>query len=62
MDHITISVKLPRVNRDDAQAALDAMEEIFDDYELPDDARQTLWENYHTFASDVLTAHHQPSR
>lgn len=53
-DLIRVSVKLPRVTKDDSQAALDAMEDIFDDYELPDDKRLALWEHYRTFASDVL--------
>jgi hypothetical protein len=36
---VTVSVRLPRVTKDDCQAAIDAMEEICDAYELPDDAR-----------------------
>ena len=30
------------------------MEEIFNEYDVPDDTRQLLWEYYRVFASDVL--------
>jgi hypothetical protein len=53
-DVITVSVRLRRVTKEDCQAAIDAMESIFDEYELADDARMALWEHYQTFASDVL--------
>jgi hypothetical protein len=53
-DFVTITVKLPRVSKDEAQAAVEAMECVFDEYELPDDARLALWDHYQTLASDVL--------
>jgi len=51
---VTVSVRLHRVTKDDCQAAIDAIESIFDEYEVPDNARMALWEHYQTFASDVL--------
>jgi hypothetical protein len=53
-DYITKSVRLASVAREDGQTALDQMEDIFDEYGVPDDARQSLWEIYQVFASDVL--------
>lgn len=49
-----VSVRLQNVTKDDAQNALDAMEDIFDDYNLPDEIRLQLWEHYQTFASELL--------
>ena len=54
MDYTTISVRLRRVKKDDAQSAVDAMEDIFDEYEIPDETRLELWEQYQTLASDAL--------
>jgi len=53
-DLVTVTVRLKRVTKDDAQAAVDSMEGIFDEYELPDETRLELWEHYQTLASDVL--------
>jgi hypothetical protein len=53
-DYINVSVRLRRVTKDDAQNALDAMEDIFDKYDIPDETRLELWERYQTFACDVL--------
>jgi hypothetical protein len=47
-------VRLADVTKDDAQAALDAMEDIYEEYEIPDEIRLQLWEHYQTFASDIL--------
>jgi len=47
-------VKLQEVTKDDAQDALDTMQDIFDEHGLEDDARLKLWELYQTFASDIL--------
>lgn len=54
METVTVSVRLRRVTKDDAQAALDSMEEIFNEYDIPDETRLSLWQYYHIFASDVL--------
>lgn len=54
MDTIELSVRLIRVTKDDGQKALDAMEEIFDEYNIPDETRMMLWEAYQVFASDIL--------
>ena len=54
MDTITVSVRLCRVTKDDAQLALNAIEDIFDEYEVPDETRLELWENFQTLASDAL--------
>jgi hypothetical protein len=54
MEIVNVSVRLHRVTKDDAQNALDAMQDIFDEYEIPDETRLKLWEHYQTFASDVL--------
>ena len=54
METVNVSVRLRRVTKDEAQAALDAMEDIFDEYDLPDETRLALWEHYQIFASDVL--------
>jgi hypothetical protein len=51
---VTISVRLPRVSKDDAQAAVDAIESIFDEYEVSDTARLELWDHYQTIASEAL--------
>jgi len=48
------NVRLRRVTKDEAQAALDAMEDIFDEFDLPDETRLALWGHYQTFATDVL--------
>jgi hypothetical protein len=50
----TFTVRLQRVTKDDAQYAVDSMEEIFDEYDIPDETRLSLWEYYQIFASDVL--------
>jgi hypothetical protein len=47
-------VRLIRVTKDDAQYAINSMEEIFDEYDIPDETRLSLWEYYRIFASDVL--------
>jgi len=39
---VTVSVRLHRVTKDDCQAAIDAMESIFDEYEIPDNVRMGL--------------------
>ena len=54
MNTITVSVRLCRVTKDDAQHAPDAMEGIFDEYEVPDELRLELWEHFSTLASDAL--------
>ena len=54
MDYVNISVRLRSVTKDDAQRALDAMEDVFDKYDIPDETRLELWEYFQTFASDVL--------
>jgi hypothetical protein len=51
---ITKQVRLQNVTKDDAQAALDAIEDIFNEYGLPDPVRLQLWEHFQVFASDVL--------
>ena len=53
-DYITKTVRLASVTREDGQTALDQMEDIFEEYGVPDDARQSLWEIYQVFASNVL--------
>lgn len=55
METIDVSVRLRRVTKDDGQKALDLIEEIFDEYGIPDEIRMTLWECYQVFASDILT-------
>ena len=50
----SVSVQLCRVTKDDAQKALDSIEDIFDEYEIPDETRLELWEHYQTLASDIL--------
>lgn len=50
----TFTVRLRRITKNEAQAALDAMEDIFDEHDVPDETRLALWEHYQTFASDVL--------
>ncbi len=54
METVNVSVRLHRVTKDDGQKALDSIEEILDEYGIPDETRTTLWENYQTFASDIL--------
>jgi hypothetical protein len=54
METVTVSVRLRRVTKDDAQYAIDSMEEIFNEYDIPDETRLSLWEYYQVFASDVL--------
>lgn len=54
METINVSVRLRRVTKDDSQNAVDAMQDIFDEYEIPDETRLELWEHYQVFASDVL--------
>lgn len=51
---VTKQVQLQNVTKDDAQSALDAIEEIFDEYGLPDPVRLQLWEHFQVFATDVL--------
>ncbi len=51
---ITKQVQLQNVTKDDAQSALDAIEEILDEYGLPDDTRLQLWQHFQVFATDVL--------
>ncbi len=50
----TFTVRLNRVTKDDAQNALDSMEEIFIEYDVPDETRLSLWEYFQILASDVL--------
>ena len=40
--------------KEDAQNALDAIQDVFDNYEIPDETRLELWEHYQTVASEVL--------
>ncbi|MCI0333792.1 MAG: hypothetical protein L0228_11290 [Planctomycetes bacterium] len=54
METVNVSVTLRRVTKDDAQYAIDSMEEIFNEYDVPDETRLSLWGYYQIFASDVL--------
>jgi hypothetical protein len=54
METVSKSVRLHRVTKDDAQYAVDSMEEIFNEYYIPDETRLSLWEYYQILASDVL--------
>lgn len=50
----TFTIRLQRVTKDDAQYAVDSMEEIVNEYDVPDETRLSLWEYYQILASDVL--------